>query len=258
MPVEAAARCDSSLFAWLQPPVLISPAAYWCTSQRPSSSPFPASKTRNPNDDLSRPPRTVAHLAICIQDAHPETAVPSAFFPAANCPPVASALGRSARPLILPLATSYLANCSLMVWENGLCFNRASRIQETSLNTLCWPARTRGLLGVRETVQYHRSPSARHTDTRLQQTSLFSNFQNVNDITTPSTLISSTSRQDGCGLRAASPNSSDPSEQLAWDVKYMELFRTSTNRGALSGGLVNPSTVRAKLTCSNRTSPKRN
>jgi hypothetical protein len=154
MPVEAAARCDSSPFAWLQPPVLISPAAYWCTSQRPSSSPFPASTTRNPNDDLSRPPRTVAHLAICIQDAHPETAVPSAFFPAANCPPVASALGRSARPLILPLATSYLANCSLMVWENGLCFNRASRIQETSLNTLCWPARTRGLLGVRETVRH--------------------------------------------------------------------------------------------------------
>ena len=73
------------------------------------------------------------------------------------------------------------------------------------------------------------------TDARLQQTSLSPNLQNVSDLTTPPALISSTRGQDGCGLRAASPNCSDPSEQLAWDVEHMELFRAHANRGELSG-----------------------
>ena len=145
MLLEAASSCDSSPFARLQPPVLIISVAYWCTIQWPSSSPFPAgTTTRNTNNNSPRRRHTVALFLICIQDVHPEAAVPSASLLAANCLPVASAAHVR---FVLPLATNHLANCSPKALEDGLCFNRDLRIQETSIITLCQTAQDSRTVG---------------------------------------------------------------------------------------------------------------
>jgi hypothetical protein len=165
---------------------------------------------------------------------------------------------RSARPFVLPLATNHLANCSSTALENGLCFNRDLRIQETSIDTLCLTARTRGRLEACKTFCT--------TDRRVQDTPTllcsrpryFPTFQNVSNITTPPALRSRTRGQDGCGLRAASPHCSDPSEQFPWDVEYMELFRTNTNRGEISAEFVQPPTWITLLTSPRRTAPRLN
>jgi hypothetical protein len=128
------------------PRFISSPVAYLR-----SELPFSQRRRRPQRKEDRRPPRfpplrTVAHLSINIHRAHPDTAVPSASRPAANCSPVASPEGPQAHVLpFLPLATSHLVNCSPTAWENGLCFNRVSRIQEKLTYVLCRPARTRGL-----------------------------------------------------------------------------------------------------------------